>query len=39
MVITATYLYSVGQGAVTPIWWVFVLTFLADITIAGAIGR
>lgn len=39
MIITAVYLYSLGQGAMDPVWWFFLLTFLGDIMIAGAIGR
>lgn len=39
MIITATYLFSIGQGTIDPTWWVFILTFIADLMIAGAIGR
>lgn len=40
MFITAMYnIYGIIQGALDPTWWLFILTFLADITIAGAIGR
>ncbi len=39
MIITATYLFTVGQGTINPVWWVFIITFLADVAIAGAIGR
>lgn len=39
MVITAVYVYSIGQGTFDATWWLFILTFLADVAIAGAIGR
>lgn len=39
MIITATYVYSIGQGAYETLWWAFILTFFADLAIAGAIGR
>ncbi len=39
MIVTATYLYSAGQGAFDPQWWAFILTFIADVAIAGSVGR
>lgn len=38
MIITAVYLFGIIDGALDPTWWVFLLTFLADMAIAGAHG-
>ena len=39
MFITAMYIFGIIEGAFTATWWLFILTFLADAAIAGAIGR
>lgn len=38
MIITATYLYGMIQGALPGAWWHFLLTFFADMALAGAVG-
>lgn len=38
MIVTATYLFGVIEGALPGVWWHFILVFLADMSIAGAVG-
>lgn len=38
MFITAMYLYGIIQGALPGLWWQYLLAFIADLIIAGAVG-